>query len=267
MDKKLANNLIVGVFIVVGFAGFLFVLFNISGGKGIFSRDYLLYGRFQNVKGLNFGSEVSLAGLRVGTVNKILVAPEGGKELIIEFSVSKGMFDKIREDSIATIKTSGVLGDKYVEISIGDMSKPQIQPGTFIACEEPADFFAKTGNVVENISSQFKTGSNFDHLIANLNRVSANLATLSDEMKQKKGFLYELTSGKSGENFSKATEHTESILRKIDKGEGTLGSLINDPTVYEDLKALMGGAKRSAILNYFMRSFIQSGEEEKQKKK
>ena len=266
MDKKLANNLIVGVFILVGFAGFLFVLFTFKGGKGIFSRDYTLFGKFSNVKGLNFGSEVSLAGLRVGTVNKIRIAPESTKELVVEFTVSKEMFDKIREDSIATIKTTGVLGDKYIEISIGDPTKPGLAANTFIRCEEPADFFSKTGNVVENISSQFKAGSNFDQLIGNLNRVSANLASLTDEMRTKKGLLYEVTQGKSGENFSRATENLAGIMTKINKGEGTLGSLINDPTVYEDLKALMGGAKRSAILNYFMRSFIQNGEEPQKKK-
>jgi len=265
MDKKIANNLIVGIFMLIGFAGFIFVLFTISGGKGIFSREYTLYGKWQNVKGLNFGSEVSLSGLRVGTVNKLSVATDGSKQLIVEFTVSREMFDKIRQDSVATIKTSGVLGDKYIELTIGDPAKPPIEPGTQIPCEEPADFFQKTGGVVEDISSQFKHGGNLDQLLANLNKVSANLATLTDDLRYKKGLWQEITTGKSGENFSRATESLAGILKKIDKGEGTLGSLVNDPTVYEDLKALMGGAKRSAILNYFMRSFIQSGEEEKNK--
>ncbi len=39
--------------------------------------------------------------------------------------------------------------------------------------------------------------------------------------------------------------HLEAVLKKVDKGEGTLGALINDPTLYEDMKLLLGGAKRS----------------------
>ena len=71
MEKKIANNVIVGIFVIVGFLSFLFILFNINGGKGIFSREVTFFGKFKHVKGLNFGSEVSLAGYRVGTVNKV----------------------------------------------------------------------------------------------------------------------------------------------------------------------------------------------------
>lgn len=256
MDKKLANNVIVGVFVILGFVGFVFVLFNINGGKGIFSRDGVLYGRFHQVKGLNYGSEVALAGLRVGTVTKITIAPDDTKQLVAEFTVSKEMIDKIRQDSVATIKTSGVLGDKYIEISIGSLDQPPIKSGTYIKTEEPADLFTKTGSVVEDISSKFKRGSDFDQLLVNLNKVATNVAAITGDMR----------TGGSGEKFTRATAHLEGILRKINSGEGTLGALVNDPTVYEDLKAMMGGAKRSAILKYFMKQFIEAGEENKSKR-
>lgn len=260
MDKKIANNVIVGIFVIVGFVGFLFVLFNINGGKGMFSRDKSIFGKFEHVKGLNYGSEVALAGLRIGTVNKISLAPDGTKELVVEMTISPDMFDRIRKDSVATIKTSGVLGDKYIEISIGTLTEPGIEAGAFIPTEEPADIFSKTGTVVDDISRQFKQGSDFDQLLANLNRAASNLVVITDGLKSKTGLWHEMVAGTSGEKVSKATGHLEGILRKVNAGEGTLGALINDPTVYEDLKALMGGAKRSSILKYFMRQFIESGE-------
>jgi hypothetical protein len=43
-----------------------------------------------------------------------------------------------------------------------------------------------------------------------------------------------------------------------------LGSFVNDPTVYEDVKSVLGGAKRSSILKYFMRQFIETSEKEKE---
>lgn len=260
MDKKIANNFIVGIFVIVGMLGFLFVLFNINGGKGMFSRDKTLFGKFRHVKGLNYGSEVSLAGLRIGTVSKISLATDGTKDLVVEMAIARDMFDRVRKDSVATIKTSGVLGDKYIEISIGSVDQPVIEAEAFIPTEEPTDIFSKTGNVVEDISRQFKQGSDFDQLLHNLNRVASNLVVVTDGLKSKTGLWHEFVAGNSGEKISKASGHLEGILRKINSGEGTLGSLINDPTVYEDLKSLMGGAKRSNILKYFMRQFIESGE-------
>ena len=73
MDKKIANNVIVGIFVLVGVVAFIFVLFTMNGGQGIFAHDYILRARFDDVKGLNYGSEVSLAGLRAGAVRKISV--------------------------------------------------------------------------------------------------------------------------------------------------------------------------------------------------
>lgn len=267
MKKSLANNVFVGIFLLIGCIGFLYILFNISGGTGIFSRNYSLFAKFTHVKGLNFGSEVSLVGLRVGTVKRILVPTRHSLDLEIELSITKEYQDRIREDSIATIKTSGILGDKYVELTIGSPDKPMLKDGDAIKSEEPKDFFSKTGDVVDGISKKLDRGGELDQLIKNLNKLTANLAETTSDLKSQSGLWYELTKGKSGANVNKAMEHLESILRKVDKGEGTMGSLINDPTVYEDIKSLMGGAKRSAVLKYFMKQFIESGEKEAEERK
>ena len=65
MDKKITNNLVLGAFVLVAFFLFVFLLFNMGSGTGIFSRQYTLIAKFPHVKGLHLGSEVSLAGLRV----------------------------------------------------------------------------------------------------------------------------------------------------------------------------------------------------------
>ncbi len=266
MDKKIANNLIVGIFVMVGFGGFLYVLFNISGGRGIFSNDYPIYAKFHHVKGLNYGSEVSLVGLRIGTVRKILVSDTPEKELITELAISREMMDRIKEDSVATIKTSGVLGDKYIELSIGSPSAPVLKAGSYIRAEEPADIVSKTGDLMGGLSEYFKKGGDLELLLKNLNQVALNLSTITAEMREGKGLLAELSHGESGHKFSKATGHLEDILRKINNGDGTIGALINDPTVYEDLKSMLAGAKRSSVLKYFMRSFIEDGKPEEKKK-
>ncbi len=263
MDKRITTNVVVGAFVLIGFGLFLFLIMTVGGGTGLFTSRLELFGRFSHVKGLHAGSEVSLSGLRVGTVKKIEIANDGSKDLIVDLMINKEVADKLRKDSIAKVATQGVLGDKYVELTIGSNNEAPLNNGDFIHTEEVEDLFTKSGGLVDDISRQFMKGGDFDALVKNLNKTAANLASLTEEAKAGKGLLAESLRGDSGAKLNRSLGHVESILGKIDRGEGTLGGLINDPTVYEDLKSIMGGAKRSSILQYFMRQFKDSGDKTK----
>lgn len=263
MDRKIANNMIVGVIVTVGFLGFLFIIFNLGGGAGLFSRTYPLLVRFKQVKGLHYGSEVSLAGLRVGVVRGITVAKDNPKELVVELAISKDHQDRIREDSVAALRTQGVLGDKYVELTLGSPEFPALKPGSPIRSEDQEDIFTKSGNLVSEVKRHFEKGGDVDVLLKNVSALVINLNSLALAVRQEKSLLHEVFYGESGKKLASATTHLSEVLRKVDQGEGSLGALLNDPTVYEDIKTLFGGAKRSSILRYFMRSFMDSGKEAK----
>ena len=142
MDKKAANNVIVGIFVTLAFVVFVFVVFSMGGGGGLLGSQLSVFGRFSQVKGLHNGSEVSLSGLRIGVVKEIQVTDTSSKELIVQMNIAKKYARALREDSIATIKTQGVLGDKYIEISIGSDESPLLKQGDFIKSAEPPDIFS-----------------------------------------------------------------------------------------------------------------------------
>lgn len=255
MDRKAVNHVILGTVISLALAAFVYVLFNIGGGRGLFRSEITLHAKFSHVKGLHFGSEVSLAGLRIGVVKAITVSDDESQALTVELSIMKRYRDRLRKDSVATIRTQGVLGDKYIEVSMGTSDVPSLNDGDWITASESTDLFTKSGNLMEDIAKQFYKGGEFDSLLKNLNRLTINLNRLTE------GVIETRTSEKLGGALS----HSEAILKKIRDGEGTLGALINDPSVYEDLKLMLGGAKRSTVLKYFMRQFIESGSDEKKK--
>ncbi len=267
MDKKIANQIIVGMFVTVAFFGFIFIIFNISGGDGLFSSKYSLFARFKHVKGLHYGSEVSLAGLRVGVVKSISIGKDDPKILIVELAIDKKMKDRVRKDSIASVKTQGVLGDKYIEISIGTPAEPELAQNSEIVVEEEQDIFSKGGMLVDEVKRQFEKGGEVEGLIHNLNLLSKNLTAMSSDVKKERGLLNEMIYGRSGPKLGEAVAHLNGILKKIDQGEGSLGLLVNDPTVYEDIKTMTGGAKRSTILKALIRSFSESGTDAKEKVK
>lgn len=267
MERQKMNQLLVGFFVVVGLSIATYLIFVMGSRTGVFRSSFTLYARFNNVKGLHPGSEVSLSGLRIGVVKEILVSADDSKEMVATLQISSEAKDRIRADSFATLRTQGVLGDRYIELSIGSNSEKALKNGDTIRSQESTDIFSKSGNVMEGLSRYLREGGDVDSLIKNLARLSDNLVQLSVQVKKEKSILNELFYGSSGKNLNQALTHLDSILRKIDGGDGTLGSLVNDPTVYEDVKAVMGGAKRSSILKYFMKQFIEASEKEKESEK
>jgi phospholipid/cholesterol/gamma-HCH transport system substrate-binding protein len=122
--KKYSMETAVGIFVVIGFlcVGYLTVkLGNVSllGGD-----TYVLHARFATVSGLKIGSPVEIYGIQVGRVDKLEIDPQ--KQLAwVEMEVRNGI--KVYEDGSASIKTAGMIGDKFIKVDpggAGNLLKP-----------------------------------------------------------------------------------------------------------------------------------------------
>ncbi|MEJ2067887.1 MAG: MlaD family protein, partial [Deltaproteobacteria bacterium] len=120
MKSSKFTEIKVGIFVVVILFLFGAAVFTIGSHQKYFQRQYTLWASFSNIKGLIVGAPVRLAGLTVGRVNDIHF-PENPavKTIRVELKINKGVQKRICGDSIASIQTMGLLGDKYVEISLG----------------------------------------------------------------------------------------------------------------------------------------------------
>ena len=129
-----------GMFIVAT----LFILaagvFLIGEKRFLFRGTYRLEAEFQNVVGLNNGADVRVGGIHLGTVKYISLPNGPSGKLTVVMDMASSTKNIIRQDSVATIKTEGLLGDKYVEISFGSEKAPAIESGDTIKGETPVDF-------------------------------------------------------------------------------------------------------------------------------
>ncbi|MCG6916543.1 MAG: outer membrane lipid asymmetry maintenance protein MlaD [Deltaproteobacteria bacterium] len=135
--KKYAMETIVGIFVVIGLLCIGYMTVKL-GNLGLFGDDsYPIIARFSSVQGLREGSAVQMLGIEVGRVAKLTMDQE--KQLAeVEFSIKKGI--KIYDDAIASIKTEGLIGDRYVSIDPGGGSDQLLQPGGIITeTESPTD--------------------------------------------------------------------------------------------------------------------------------
>ena len=120
-DAKL--ELIVGVFVLVGIAALTYLAVKLGKLEVIGVNHHEIQAEFDSVAGLKAGATVEIAGVQVGQVKKIGL---NGDRAVVSFSLAPGV--KLYGDSIASIKTRGLIGDKYVSLSPGGSQK-ELPPG------------------------------------------------------------------------------------------------------------------------------------------
>ena len=114
--KKYSAEAIVGVFVVIGLICIGYMTIKLGKAEFFASDSYVLYARFSSVSGLRTGSVVEVHGIEVGTVGNLSIDQE--KQMAFtELRINKGI--KIYDDASATVKTAGLIGDKFVKIEPG----------------------------------------------------------------------------------------------------------------------------------------------------
>jgi phospholipid/cholesterol/gamma-HCH transport system substrate-binding protein len=307
-------SLVVGGFVVVIAAVFAAVVLTLTSQSGFWKPRYRLVTYFENVQGLIPGAPVRLAGKDVGIVEHVAFGPLSTDRppvrvvLVVDVSAQ----ERIRSDSVSTIDTIGLLGDKYVEVSMGTEEGRPLQNGEELASVSPialSDVVTVGTTTLDSIS---KLAGNVNQLVEEFEemmggeRVAASMKQISEiigEIQHGDGLLHELVYGdyetSSLSSVERSLELVESmlaevqdgqgilhtliyeppteqdlirnsveaiaslnrILTKVDAGEGSLGLLLNDPTLYDDVKDLLGGAQRSVVVRSLIRLSSDSDDE------
>jgi phospholipid/cholesterol/gamma-HCH transport system substrate-binding protein len=266
MKSTKFTELKVGIFVVIILFLFGVGIFAIGSHQKYFQRQYTLWASFSNIRGLIVGAPVRLAGLTVGRVNAILFPDDPtAKTITVELKINKSVQKRIRDDSIASIQTMGLLGDKYVEISLGSPNNSVLDDETRIKSLDPIDLMEYATKLEETIDA--------------VNTILIDVKAISGQIRGGEGLLHAIlydpaggelvnnlsvASGSAGDlmkDLSSAAKSIDNIVKKVERGEGSLGGIINDPTVYEDLKVILGGAKRSKTIKTLVRYTIKKKKE------
>jgi phospholipid/cholesterol/gamma-HCH transport system substrate-binding protein len=130
--KKISLETGVGVFMVIGFLCFAWTSVRL-GDVNLFAEDtYRVSARFTSVTGLKTGATVEIAGVTVGKVDSIDLHPED-YEAIVHMKINRGV--KIQEDTIASIRTTGIIGDRFVKLSPGGLDETSEEGGEILETE------------------------------------------------------------------------------------------------------------------------------------
>ena len=114
--KRITLEMVVGLFLLAGFASFSWIAVKMGDLELFKDETYPVTARFLSISGLKEGSDVELAGVTVGKVRRIELDP-GEYEAIVHLDINKSV--KLQDDSIASIRTAGIIGDKFIKLTPG----------------------------------------------------------------------------------------------------------------------------------------------------
>jgi phospholipid/cholesterol/gamma-HCH transport system substrate-binding protein len=132
--KKLPVELAVGIFVLIGIVCVGYLTIKLGKMEIIGDNYYSLTARFQSVSGLKVGADIEIAGVRVGQVGNINLDLEK-QVALVDLKIDKRI--QLTDDVIASVKTAGLIGDKYIKLSPGG-SDDYLAPGDLIVETESA---------------------------------------------------------------------------------------------------------------------------------
>lgn len=266
-SKKLEYK--VGIFVGIGLVAIMLSILLLGGNRIVFTRYVNFKTHFKEVQGLFPGSVISLAGLPVGNVSEITFSNDNN-QLEVHYLVDAKYSDRITQGTVASIRTQGALGDKYVYLEPGQIGGPALADGGAIPPEVGGDLFAMLTDKEDGLGNVIGLIKEMQILVKSLNsdgKITKSMNNITDATGQMKqtldhldGLIADLRGNKDDKQLEKAVRSLASVMEKIDKGQGTLGALINDPTVHQSLKGFLGGSPRNTYLKNVIRETIQKSD-------
>lgn len=261
MGRRIDVEVKAGIFVFISIFLFIGMIFTMGGSEMFLTSYRNVFVKFKDVKGLTAGAKVLASGIKIGRV-KDIEFNENYKDVTVHMLVEEKFAKRVRIDSIVKISTLGVLGDKFVEIVDGTPEAAEVQDGGTLIAEYGGgldEIFAKGNDIathlketlinVRKITHQMVAEDTSKKLMSNLLETSNNLRRISGELQIAK--------------LNHTFENLEKITSGIQSGEGTVGALLKDPSLYDDIKNLVDGANRSSVLKYVVRHAVKKNDDAK----
>ncbi|MCE5193976.1 MAG: MlaD family protein [Nitrospiraceae bacterium] len=282
---KVSTELKVGAFSLMILAIMTYMTFKVGGFDWAKKKGYALHAEFKNIGGLDEKTRIKVAGVDSGIIEKIQLK-DGKAWLTIRVDKDTPVYT----DASVGVKSTGMLGDKYIELKTGSQ-KPELKDGDtiknvieFVDIDELVKNFSKlASNLDESFGSPESKGAlkesiqNLKHITASLkDAISVNdkklrivldnienftaalkkdgpelVADLSKATKELKGMIEE-----NRGHVKSAAENIDVITQKIAKGEGTIGKLVKDDRLYESFNKAAEGVNKTLSAVERFRTFI-----------
>lgn len=232
------SQLRVGIFVLMGLLVLAFLILNSTGDFNPFSKKLRLKARFAAADGLRDGSEVQLAGVRIGKVREVVLLPPDSPEeakveavMLVDSELNgRPINERIRTDSTAQLIAVSILANEKVI---------NIMPGTAIGSPVTEDHILESSEAI-SINQLTKTGND---LLQQINKIAVPANEILNKANQGEGTLGRIVNDESlYRNLDATVAETkltmvklQTTIEKINRGDGTAGQFLNNPDLYNNL--------------------------------
>lgn len=223
------NNIRVGLFFILGLALAWITFESLSGGQIFKQKGYTLIAPFSNLKGLKTGDEVLIAGVKVGSVKTTRLGRER-----VEAVLAIDPTVQIPTDAVASVETSSLLGSQHLAVSFGKAAT-MLTDGSEIKTKATVD-------MNEVISQLGSLGAKLEQVADGVSKAMGGGEGGSGSLFNKLDHLVDA----NGPKLTETIANLQDITNKMKNGEGTIGRLINDPKMHDELIASIGEIKLAA---------------------
>jgi phospholipid/cholesterol/gamma-HCH transport system substrate-binding protein len=253
--------------LVIGISSLIaFMSMRVSNDPTLFSRSNEAWFQLQDAGGMVKGSAVKTSGIPVGVIKNISL-----QDGLARIDMTLRSDIKLYVSAAVTIKSQGILGDKYVEISPGNASDPPLPRGAQIlnvndkgsldnviaSVGEIAGSLKETAKALQEAVTEDGTRKHIlGRIVANIEKVTGDLAQMTGENKDKIGEIIDKVNNITSSledvlgdetpeglkaRLASTMKNVDEITTKINKGEGTIGKLINDEETVDGLNTAIEG--------------------------
>lgn len=271
------RNIRIGILIVSGGLILLLALFAIGNRTFLFSSVVEVRSEFSRVAGLQAGASVQYQGVNVGRVSSVTLPARPGAKIMVEMAISDKASHLIRKNTQAQIKSDGLVGEQIIVLVSPPGESEPVENDDILPGVDPFDLFEITDRALASVQNFERAANSFEDIMRDVQRGEGTLGRIiydstlyvslvetTDETRRIMGNLAtsaEATAEILVDLASQATAGIESILTKIDSGDGTLSLMLNDPRFYnqllasadsltaiaQDLKAVSSSAENAAL--------------------
>lgn len=237
MPKKIK----VGIFLVGGIVLFCVGLFLIGSRRQLFTRHFVVYTEFNNIDTLQTGAKVRVSGMDAGEITGIQVPNGPSSQFRLKLKIDQKFHPIVREDSLASIETEGMVGNKFVNVKKGSDHSPECPGGCTLRSEEPVEMgelmregsqLAKTmQTTIEDV--RHRADSAIDHITSLAGHADQTIVAVSPDVE------------KIASNSVHMTNNANAIVAGIRHGHGAAGKLLTDETVASNVDTTIANAKQA----------------------
>jgi phospholipid/cholesterol/gamma-HCH transport system substrate-binding protein len=276
MDKTLANAKL-GIFIFLGSTLLVIGIFLLGNKDQLFASTFTVKAYFETIEGLRNGASVRFGGIDVGAVKEIKILDDTSGRVEVSMRIKTDIKRFIRKNSVATIETEGLVGNKIVMLTMGSENFEPIADGGIIQSREPLGFAAVIEETQGILAYTKEMTKNLSDIMERINRgegtigkiltddelyyaatkltksADKSLVNLTDDMKDVLDLFDKLGSGVENvvDNVNKVVADIDSLMIGVQEGKGLMGSLLTDK------------GKEAESLNQILENIVQVTEESK----